>query len=127
MQAKWLNRTLIASQCLTLCVNEKEYQSALNDLNISKYGRRNWINDGANATAHFFDGAGGAVVVCIDGYENTDPIEVCGILIHESVHIWQDFCRRIGEDCPSAEFEAYSIQMIAQRLMSSFKEKVCKQ
>jgi hypothetical protein len=129
MQVSWLNRTLIASQFLALCVTEKEYHAILNDFGIDKNNRRMWVSDGANATTHFFDANGStdaACIVCIKNYENATPIEICGMLIHEAVHVWQDYCRRIGEDCPSSEFEAYSIQMISQRLIESFKKKVCK-
>lgn len=44
--------------------------------------------------------------------------------MHEAVHIWQEMREKIGERFPSAEFEAYAIQRIAQNLMHSFMEQV---
>jgi len=38
------------------------------------------------------------------------------------VHVWQRIRQRMGEREPSIEFEAYSIQRIAQDLFSMFEE-----
>lgn len=58
-------------------------------------------------------------MVCVNlksmkGVENG---QVYGVLIHEAVHIFQIYCQDIGEDKPSLEFQAYTIQGIAQRLI----------
>ncbi|MDC4442181.1 hypothetical protein OHV35_01985 [Acinetobacter baumannii] len=50
-----------------------------------------------------------------------DQIQVYGLLLHEAVHIWQIVKRRMGEREPSVEFEAYSIQAIAQDLFEMFE------
>ena len=44
------------------------------------------------------------------------------MLLHEAVHIWQIVKRRMGEREPSVEFEAYSIQAIAQDLLKCSKQ-----
>ena len=49
-------------------------------------------------------------------------IEVHGLLLHEAVHIWQRIKKLMGEKKPSTEFEAYSIQRIAQDLFAMFQE-----
>jgi len=36
--------------------------------------------------------------------------------------VWQEYSSRIGETNPSSEFEAYSIQAIAQRLMTAYAD-----
>jgi hypothetical protein len=41
-------------------------------------------------------------------------IEIVGLLAHESTHAFQAVCRTMGEDRPSPEFEAYTIQAITQ-------------
>ncbi|MBT1154358.1 hypothetical protein J1C56_02005 [Aminobacter anthyllidis] len=41
-------------------------------------------------------------------------VEVIGLLVHEGTHVWQQIKRDIGEDNPSPEFEAYSMQAITQ-------------
>jgi predicted Zn-dependent protease len=65
--------------------------------------------------------AGDAVcIVCLSGWQFRDPVEVAGLIVHESVHVWQHYAARIGEHAPSAEQEAYAIQSIAQELMAEF-------
>lgn len=49
-------------------------------------------------------------------------LQTHGLLLHEAVHIWQRIKILMGEKEPSIEFEAYSIQRIAQDLFSMFDE-----
>lgn len=48
------------------------------------------------------------------------PVEAVGILVHEVVHVYQSMIDEIQEHKPSSEFEAYSIQQIAQNLISEY-------
>jgi hypothetical protein len=50
-----------------------------------------------------------------------DQLQVYGLLLHEAVHVWQIVKRRMGEREPSVEFEAYSIQSIAQDLFEMYE------
>jgi predicted Zn-dependent protease len=59
-------------------------------------------------------------VVCVQGWENRDPIEIAGLLVHEAVHVWQEHAYSIGEDTPGSEQEAYAIQAVAQELLAEF-------
>lgn len=43
------------------------------------------------------------------------------MLAHETVHIWQAFKLRIGENNPSDEIEAYAVQSILQTLLETYK------
>lgn len=43
------------------------------------------------------------------------------LLCHESIHIWQEIKLLMGEEKPSAEFEAYSIQLIFQDLLYTLR------
>lgn len=49
-------------------------------------------------------------------------IEIHGLLLHEAVHIWQKIKALMGEKEPSVEFEAYSVQQIAQNLFEMYQE-----
>lgn len=51
--------------------------------------------------------------------------QVHAMLLHEAVHVWQHIRERMGEDTPSSEFEAYSIQRIAQDLFVMYEESEC--
>ena len=67
------------------------------------------------------DGSVYALVQIDKSYLKTlKPTEAVGILVHESVHVYQSMIDEIQEHKPSSEFEAYSIQQIAQNLISEY-------
>lgn len=74
---------------------------------------------GANATTNFLvDESGGNMeIIVYMPYADVDLFMQQGLVIHESVHIWQELKTLMGEKEPSIEFEAYSIQRIAQDLL----------
>lgn len=74
---------------------------------------------GANATTNFLsDEYGGNIeIVVYLPYSGVDLLMQQGLIVHESVHIWQEIKTMMGEKEPSIEFEAYSIQRIAQDLL----------
>jgi len=57
-------------------------------------------------------------------FEGRNPIEVAGLLVHEAVHVWQEYCHGIGEDTPGSEQEAYGVQAISQELMAEFDRQI---
>jgi len=68
------------------------------------------------------DGKRVVIVTVKDGLENNhNALEVACLLVHEAVHVWQELRITIGEDKPSEEFEAYSIQAISQELINAFQ------
>lgn len=62
------------------------------------------------------------VVVQIGNWGNRTIHEINAVIVHESVHVWQEIRDRMVESNPSSEFEAYSIQMIALDLMAQYEE-----
>lgn len=76
--------------------------------------------DGAAAQVDYYQEGTYAVVQLGDTSER-DLIEVYGLLLHESVHVWQRIRKLMGEREPSSEFEAYSIQAIAQDLFEMYQ------
>ena len=52
--------------------------------------------------------------------EQFTKAQIVGILVHEAVHIWQEIRTAMGEDEPSSEFEAYSIERISEDLISEW-------
>lgn len=48
-------------------------------------------------------------------------VEIIGLIVHESMHVWRFIRECIGESDPSKEFEAYSIQAISQDLISAYE------
>lgn len=122
---KWLDRSLMTGPYLALVLNERDYQKAMSHFKVPHGERSPWItNAHSNATAHYLTHPdhGQAAVVAVRVREGVSGIQIAGLLVHEAVHVWQQFCENIGEAKPSPEFEAYSIQAIAQRLMASYAE-----
>lgn len=78
-------------------------------------------NEGAAAQVNFYSDGAYAVVQLGDTSERK-LIEIYGLLLHEAVHVWQKVKKLMGEKEPSSEFEAYSIQAIAQDLFEMYEE-----
>ena len=122
---RWLDRRIAApGPYLTLCLTEQEFHHALHKLKV--HARPDFVNPGADATTHHMTNNNGAstCIVCLRGYEQRSPVEIAGMLVHEAVHIWQEYCAMIGEKNPGSEQEAYAIQSIAQELMAEFKRRI---
>lgn len=75
----------------------------------------------AGAQVDFY-GDGAYAIVQIGDTSERSTIEVFGLLLHEAVHVWQRIKKLMGEDNPSSEFEAYSIQCIAQDLFEMYED-----
>jgi hypothetical protein len=120
---KWLNRDLIVGPYFTLVTNERDYHRAMSRCKINLHDRPRWVTKGANATAHSLRSPHGELtfIVAVEVKGQTG-IQVCAMLVHEAVHIWQEWCEDKGETNPSAEFEAYSIQALSQRLMYAYSD-----
>jgi hypothetical protein len=122
MKARWLDRRIAApGPYLTLCLSEAEYEAAMRDLKCKHYGA--WISTPqASATTHHLSNHDGnlCAVVCMNDYAGRNPVEVAGLLVHEAVHVWQEYCDWYGEKTPGREQEAYAVQTIAQELMAEF-------
>lgn len=121
MATRWLDRRIAApGPYLTLCLHEHELRAALRHI---KYpDRLHWVPPGKHAVVHTLTDPRGRdmCIVCMDEWQGRDPIEVAGLLVHEAVHVWQQYADRIGEHDPGREQEAYAIQAIAQELMAEF-------
>ena len=125
MKSRWLDRRIAcAGPYLTLCLSQEEFDAVLKYLKVKHAAA--YVNEGADATAHHLtNGKGEAVaIICLSNFQNRSPVEVAGMLVHEAVHVWQNYCQDIGEREPGREQEAYAIQTIAQELMSEFARRM---
>jgi hypothetical protein len=126
-KTNWLDRRIAApGPYLALCLSEGEFNEALRSLKSKSWPT--WIkNTHSNATTHLLtnENGGTVAVVCIRDWEGRNPIEVAGLLVHEAVHVWQDYCAGIGEHSPGVEQEAYAVQAISQELMAEFARRQC--
>lgn len=99
-----------------LCLSEDEFNKTCKRNKLVPIS--DWIkNDHSHATAHTF---GGDTVVCLRAPGDRPLAEVLGLLIHEAVHIWQEWCDVYGEHTPGMEQEAYAIQCFSQGLIHEY-------
>jgi len=119
-RVEWLDRRIASpGPYLALCLDEQKFLEACEQIRCTPppFIPNQW----SDAAAHYFEAAIGLVViVCMKGWQGRNPIEVAGLLVHEAVHVWQEYADRIGEKQPGREQEAYAIQAISQELMDSF-------
>lgn len=117
----WLDTALIVSPIkYALCKSEEVFYKTLKKHRVPKSQWPPFINAGSDATTHLFSrGRDEFCIVCLGSTGGMTKTQVHALLVHEAVHIFRWVKERIGEDFPSSEFEAYSIQAISQRLMAS--------
>lgn len=104
-----------------LCRTEQAFQKELKRLKVPRDQWPTFIDTAADACVHFFEQSNGELlaIVCLGSTKGRSKSEVQGLLIHEAVHVWQEIRRTLGEKEPSDEFEAYSVQTIAQKLIEA--------
>ena len=126
MKNRWLDRDVAhPGPCLTLCLSKAEYLAALKDCGVAPV--HDWIKTPqADATAHYLENSKGQLtcIVCLGDCSGRTAVEIAGLLIHESVHVWQRYCDYIGEVEPGMEQEAYGIQSIAQTLLAEYSRRL---
>lgn len=108
-----------------LCLTEKAFFDELKRLKIPKDVRPSYAKN-ADAIIHFFSLPNSigeiAIINLSTSVDKYSELELYALLMHEGVHLWQRICEYVGEETPSAEFEAYAIQTIALNLMKSYKK-----
>lgn len=122
---RWLDRRIGApGPYLCLCLSEAAFDAAMRHLKITRIPP--WISSPyADATSHHINSEHGVgTVVCLSGHDGRDPVEVAGLLVHEAVHVWQEWCDHYGETHPGREQEAYAVQAIAQELMADYARQI---
>lgn len=120
----WLDTDFVRLPYMILCRTPEAFDEVQDHLNVDRMRREPFLcSVSADATTHFFvDDNKTTCVVCLPdtnrkGKEQT-PIQIAAMLAHEAVHIWQEYERKLSRD--DLEFEAYTIQIITQRLLESY-------
>lgn len=122
---EWLDRSLVTSPVyFCLCMTPKQFAHELKRLGLKKRQRPDFLpNNHSDAAVHFLECEGKTAAIVVLRRDKThEPAQVAAMLVHEAVHIWQEIRANLGETAPSAEFEAYSIQAISQRLFYAYIE-----
>lgn len=113
---KWLDRNLMNGPHLCLCLNEKQFKSQCKKLEVDIQWRK------SDASTYSFSNDSGKLItiVGLNQRKGIDKLQIYALLVHEAVHVFQEYCSSIGETNPSPEFEAYSIQWISQQLFYEY-------
>ena len=64
------------------------------------------------------------VVLVVMPVRKRSALRIVDTLVHEAVHVWQTVKKTMGEEEPSEEFEAYSLQHITRNLISAYEDLV---
>lgn len=122
----WLDRTLLRGDYLCLCTTEADFLKEMKRIKHSlPYPK--WLDDDALANTHYVvtHKNNRATFVCITD-KKMDGISAATLLVHEAVHVVQEYFRYIGEDQPSSELQAYSIQEVSAQLMFAYSDALFK-
>ena len=124
-KVKWLDRRIARpGPYLALVLSQEEFNAAMRHCGLPTGAP--YVSPEASATTHLSRGKTGDVmaVVALGDTSERNPIEVAGLLVHEAVHVWQEYCESIGEANPGHEQEAYAVQAIAQELMAEYARRM---
>lgn len=125
---KWLDREMVSAPHLLLATDEKSFQRAMRDLKVAREKWPQWLADDANGSVQTYANPKGglACIVSLRPQREKSGIYIAGVIIHESVHVFQEWCIHFEERNPSREFEAYSIEAISKVLMKAYVGQVLK-
>lgn len=121
---RWLSRDTVRAPHLLLCLTETEFLRAVRHCSVPNPG--GWLDEGQQAACvHTWEKDDRLIcVVCLaPDTLDRDPVDVILTLVHEAVHVFQRLCDSIGERAPSREFEAYSIERIAESLICEYRRR----
>lgn len=122
----WGHRNLISLPLyFCLCTSQKEFNKEWLGCGLPKEKIEPYVTPGKDATVVTVEHKGSIIsFVGVANWEGKDPIAICGLLVHEAMHIWQRTLQMMGEENPSEEFETYSVQAIASELMYLFRLRI---
>lgn len=119
MKPQWLERSLVTSPVYySLATSAEIYFGELKRLKVPTLPGKDKEPD---ATTNIFENENGETCCIVCLFDHTrDKNQIFALLVHEAVHIWQEIRKSMGENEPSVEFEAYSIQRISQSLFYEY-------
>jgi hypothetical protein len=125
INSKWCDRRIVDTPVYyCLCLDEESFTKELIRLKVPVNQHPQFLLKYADATTHWLETSEGRLcaLVTLNTTVDIDKLQKLSLIVHEAVHIWQETKIVIGETNPSKEFEAYSIQAIAQNLMFALEE-----
>ncbi len=114
----WIARSLVYCPAfIGICTTEKAFHAACRKSGVKPYS---WLEPDAAAMLHTWTCKAKTIhVVCVPPRGKITRAEYAALIVHEAAHVWQHIRDQLGEQRPSPEFEAYSIQSICQELFDA--------
>lgn len=105
--------TMINGPFVYLCFNQRDFDKVLKKLKINE--RWEYNIKGALATTHSLSSYNkNASIISISEVLQTKPVlEVLMTIVHECVHVWQNYQEWIGDNLIGGEIEAYAIDSLS--------------
>lgn len=121
----WYGRTFLSAPVrYCLCLTEQQYKLAMKQAEVDYPAP--FVNEGSQATTHIVQPKGErtdtVAIVCMVLDDRHDMPERNALLVHESVHVFQEIMRQWGESNVGDETQAYFIQRISLDLMAELDE-----
>lgn len=116
----WLNRNSVPFPYFTLCLTVEDYYRTMRELG-TKESRISppLASNTANATVTFTTNEAKEPCCIVFLEDNSTPLQTAGLLVHEAVHIWQEYAQLHGLT-DTGKIEAQCIQAISQALMAEY-------
>lgn len=117
----WLQRGLILSPYLLLCLDQKEFNAIKGYLNVTDETGP-WVKDGASGCVHTLEASENstACVVCVRPEKGTCKSDLYALLAHEAVHVYHEVADMYPGVKWDEETAATGIQLITGRLIAEY-------
>jgi hypothetical protein len=79
-------------------------------------------SDGACTHFEKSDRDGDACSIVTINHKKRKRQNVTTLIVHESMHIWRRMREEMGEETPSSEFEAYTMQNVVHHLLTAYEK-----
>ena len=127
-RTNWLERCVLATPCLTLCLTKKAflraYRRVFKDVE-SAPDAPDWVSEGVDATMHTLweNDNISACIVCLDDSIAETLSQLVALIAHEAQHIVQEVQRQYDElPLDNDEMECRLLDHVVMRLVESYME-----
>lgn len=123
IKINWLDRPLLFSPYIVLCLSQKEMEAAQRRLKVPANRRYDFPDSGATTQVYEKEGSNNACIVCLSKEVQKSAHEAQCSIVHEAVHVYQKAMEYMGETNPGEEIQAYCIERIFETLATEYRRR----
>lgn len=117
MGVKFLTRSVMSGPHLALVCSQKEYQRAMKRAGLPKADAGEWLSDDQLGRVTTVKNSSLGGLVCVVSLRLIDDsASMTETLVHEAVHVKQDWFEFMGEHSPGRETEAVIVESVFDTL-----------